>query len=146
MRGETLMRAAFNLHLWTSARLLPLRMSRKTMSAIRRYAADPSRTPYAGLPADWVVARVKRMSRRPWFMRDRRCLREGLLGYRFLSLAGYRPELRFGIDPASLERPRLGAHCWVCLDGTPVISDPFPGMVEIMRIPEEEGPPVRVAA
>jgi hypothetical protein len=66
-------------------------------------------------------------------MRDRRCLREGLLGHRFLRLAGFDPELRFGVDPKSLQTPRVSAHCWVCLDGRPVVSDSLPGMVEIYR-------------
>jgi hypothetical protein len=137
MRRHVLLRAAFNLHLWTSARLLPLRLSRKSMTAVRNYAARTSSTPYAGLPAAYVVHRAWCTARRPLFMRDRRCLREGLLGYRFLCLAGYHPELRFGIDPESLETPVLKAHCWVCLDGRPVLSESHPGMIEIMRIPDQ---------
>ncbi|TIX47863.1 MAG: lasso peptide biosynthesis B2 protein, partial [Mesorhizobium sp.] len=67
------------------------------------------------------------------------CLREGLLAHRFLRLAGFDPDLRFGVDPQSMHAPRLSAHCWVCLDGRPVVSDSLPGMVEIYRHHAESG-------
>jgi hypothetical protein len=108
------------------------------MAGVRRYTSAPARTLYAGLSAAYVAGRVTRVARRPWVMRDRRCLREGLLAFRFLSLAGHRPELRFGVDPASVSGPLLKAHCWVCLEGRPIVSDSFPGMVEILRLPEAD--------
>jgi hypothetical protein len=65
-------------------------------------------------------------------MRDRRCLREGLLAFRFLSMAGYRPVLRFGVERTSLNRSSLSAHCWIELDQTVILNPPTPGMVEIL--------------
>ena len=44
---------------------------------------------------------------------------------------GFRPELHFGVDPVSMNADRLMAHCWVCLDGKPVLSDRQPGMATI---------------
>lgn len=136
MRRDALRRALFNCHLWASARLLPFVVGRRDMAGVRRYTGAPARTLYAGLPASYVADRVKRAARRPWLMRDRRCLREGLLAFRFLSLAGYRPELRFGIERQSVADPLLKAHCWVCLDDRPVVSDRLPDMIEILRLPE----------
>ena len=138
MRQEALQRALFNCHLWASARLLPFVVGRQDMAAVRRYTEAPARMPYAGLPDTYIAGRVRRAVRRPWLMRDRRCLREGLLAFRFLSLAGYRPELRFGIEPGSVKAPLLKAHCWVCLGDRPVVSDSAPGMVEILRLPQAD--------
>jgi hypothetical protein len=135
MSREVLLRVVFTGHVWLSARILPLLVGRQDMNGVRRYTASPERMPYAGLSADYIIGRVVRASRRPWLMRDRRCLREGLLGFRFLSLAGYRPELRFGVDVKSAGRPTIKAHCWVCLGDRAIIGDRLPDMVEILRIP-----------
>ena len=137
MRGGAptgpLKRAMFRLHLWVAARVLPLRVRHRSFDAVLGLAPLRTPTPYFGMPADYVARSVKRAARRPWLMRDRRCLREGLLGMRFLRYAGYQPELRFGLDPASVKTDRLAAHCWVLLDGKPVISDSQPGMIVIYR-------------
>jgi len=78
---------------------------------------------YAGLPVEYISRRVRKAVRHPWLMRDRRCLREGLLGFEFLRRSGYSPELHFAVDPASVTSDRISAHCWVCLDGKPVVGD-----------------------
>jgi hypothetical protein len=133
MADRPLLRALFRCHLWASARLLPVMIAHRGFEDVLKWAPLASPAPYRGLSATYVVARVRRTVRRPWLMRDRRCLREGLLGHRFLRLAGFDPELRFGVDPKSLQAQHLSAHCWVCLDGRPVVSDSLPGMVEIYR-------------
>ena len=133
MADGPLLRALFRCHLWASARLMPALIAGRSFEDVLKWAPLASSTPYRGLPAAYIVAHVNRTVRHPWLMRDRRCLREGLLGHRFLRLAGFDPELRFGVDPKSLQTPRVSAHCWVCLDGRPVVSDSLPGMVEIYR-------------
>ncbi|UCI07705.1 lasso peptide biosynthesis B2 protein [Mesorhizobium sp. B1-1-8] len=133
MADGAFLRALFRAHLWFSARLMPVLIGRRDFESVLKWAPLSSPTPYRGLPATYVVTRVHRTVRHPWLMRDRRCLREGLLGFRFLGLAGFDPELRFGVDAKSMHEPRLSAHCWVCLDGKPVVSDSLPGMVEIYR-------------
>lgn len=138
MRDSPGLRALFNCHLWVSARLLPFFVGRQNMKAVRRYASPVGARPYAGLPASYIARRAVATARRPWLMRDRRCLREGLLGFRFLSLAGFEPELRFGIDTASAKAPHLAAHCWVCIDDRIVVSDRPPNMVEVLRLPQRE--------
>jgi hypothetical protein len=66
-------------------------------------------------------------------MRDRRCLREGLLAYRFLRSAGYSPDLVFGVDPRSLDGPKPDAHCWIRLDGRDVFNPPKQPMTIVLR-------------
>ncbi|WP_421914785.1 lasso peptide biosynthesis B2 protein [Mesorhizobium sp.] len=133
MADGPLMRALFRCHVWASARLMPLLVANRSFEAVLKWAPLSSPTPYRGLPSSYIISAVNRAVRHPWLMRDRRCLREGLLAHRFLRFAGFDPELRFGVDPKSMQAPRMSAHCWVCLDGRPVVSDSLPGMVEIYR-------------
>lgn len=133
MADGPVLRALFRGHLWATARLMPLLVARRSFEAVLRWAPLSSSTPYRGLPAGYIVTSVNRTVRHPWLMRDRRCLREGLLAHRFLRLAGFDPDLRFGVDPKSIQASRLSAHCWVCLDGRTVVSNSLPGMVEIYR-------------
>jgi hypothetical protein len=126
-------RALFRCHVWVTARLMPVLIANRDFESVLGWAPLRSSTPYRGLPSSYIVAAVNRTVRHPWLMRDRRCLREGLLAHRFLRLAGFDPDLRFGVDPQSMHAPRMSAHCWVCLDGRPVVSDSLPGMVEIYR-------------
>ncbi|PBB92004.1 hypothetical protein CK215_13775 [Mesorhizobium sp. WSM3864] len=135
MAGGPFLRALFRTHLWLSARLIPVLVARRDFESVLKLAPLQLPTPYRGLPWSYVVSRVNRTVRHPWVMRDRRCLREGLLGFRFLRMAGFDPDLHFGVDAKSMHEPRLSAHCWVCLDGKPVVSDSLPDMVEIYRHP-----------
>jgi hypothetical protein len=113
----------FRLNLWLSARSLPWRLAGKSFEQILAMVPPNGRVDYAGLPIDYVSRRVRKTVRRPLLMRDRRCLREGLLGYEFLRRSGYTPELHFAVDPASVATDRISAHCWVCVDGKPVVGD-----------------------
>jgi hypothetical protein len=65
-------------------------------------------------------------------MRNRRCLRQGLLAYRYLRLAGFRPALHFGVDRRSLADPDIKAHCWLVLDGEAILNPPDPSMVTVL--------------
>ena len=133
MADGVLLRTLFRVHLWTSARLMPVLICRRRFESVLKWAPLSAPTPYRGLSSAYIVAAVNRTVRHPWLMRDRRCLREGLLAHRFLRFAGFDPDLRFGVDPKSMQEPRMSAHCWVCLDGQPVVSDSLPGMVQIYR-------------
>lgn len=137
MSASILKRLRFQVDLWCSARITPLRVYRRSFEEILSLAPLSGPQPYRGMDAAYICRRVRRTTRRPLFMRDRRCLRQGLLGFRFLREAGFLPELRFGIDGASVGANRIKAHCWVCLDGKPVISDREENMVEI----HVHGPP-----
>jgi hypothetical protein len=113
----------FRLDLWLAARSLPWRVAGKSFEQILAMASPEGRIDYAGLPLHYVARRVRKAVRHPWLMRDRRCLREGLLGFEFLSRSGYAPELHFAVDPGSIASDKISAHCWVCLDGKPVVGD-----------------------
>jgi hypothetical protein len=125
----------FRAALWIAARLLPWRVWRQPLNAVLRLAEPGDTRRYAGLSPAYMSRAIKRAARHPWLMRDRRCLRDGILGYRFLSEAGLRPELNFGIDPHSIAADRLVAHCWVSIDGEAVINDKLPGMTTILVHP-----------
>ena len=122
----------FRIDLWCWARVLPLIAYRRELQSLLALTAPAARTPYRGLAAAQVAKRVKRASRKPWFMRDRQCLREGVLAYRFLRLAGYEPELHFGVDRQSLTKSQLSAHCWLVLDKVTLLNPPDPHMIEVL--------------
>lgn len=129
------------LRLWWSARLLALRLSPDLAleNLLALAEPEPADRYFAGMPAATIVRAVRRTLRHPILMRDRRCLREGLLAYRYLAGAGYRPRLHFGIDPEIVRNQRTLAHCWVTLDGKIVIGDLGRDLVEILTHPKAEG-------
>jgi hypothetical protein len=131
-------RAAFRLELWLRARLLPFQLAGHDTLAGMLELAEPAAGPrrLAGLPAASVVRAVRRTLRHRLLMRDRPCLREGLLAYRFLTEAGYRPQLHFGVDPGIVASARTVAHCWVTLDGVTVIGESQTPFVEVLVHPE----------
>jgi hypothetical protein len=133
-------RAAFRLELWLRARLLPLRLAgRDTLAGMLALAEPAGRRHFSGLSSAYVVRAVRRTLRHRLLMRDRPCLREGILAYRFLAEAGYRPQLHFGVDPGIVASDRAVAHCWVTLDGATVIGDSETPYVEIHVHPGGSG-------
>jgi len=121
-----------SLRLWSL--LLPALARGAPLPELLSRAAPAGRTPYRGLPVPFLLRRVKRACRRPWLMHDRPCLREGVLAWRFLRLAGHDPVLHFGIDRASVARERMAAHCWLSLNGETLLNPPAEGYVEIQRV------------
>lgn len=117
--------------IWVTARLLPFVLAFRDLSQILRLGDVERSRLYTGAAPETIACVTRRSTRKPWLMRNRRCLRQGLIGYRFLRKAGYEPELHFGIDVGSVERNRIDAHCWVVLDGKPVVNDILEGMVII---------------
>jgi hypothetical protein len=128
-----LTRGVFRARLWFNARLLPLRIAGKDFAAILNMfeRRGPACTPH--WPLSYLERSVRWAVRGPILMRDRRCLRSGLLGYAALKEAGYAPELRFSVDRKSVGTERLAAHCWVCVDGVPVVNQPLPDHVVVYR-------------
>lgn len=95
------------------------------------YTQVPRDDAWTGVTAHDIAHWVLRATRKPWLMRDRRCLRQGLLGTRFMRMAGHDAELHFGVDQKSLSEPAVSAHCWVVVDGVSVLNDIHEGMVPI---------------
>jgi hypothetical protein len=102
----------------------------KDLAPLLARAAPADGTPYSGLSADTIARCCRRAVRRPILMRDRSCLREGLLLNRFLIMGGFVPTLHFGVHRDSLHSPRAKAHCWVEVGGQ-IFNPPEPNMVEI---------------
>lgn len=110
------------LEMWAWARILPLAIGRRDLNGIIALAQAAPVPRFDGISPQAIAERAVRLTRHPWLMRNRRCLRQGVLGYRFLRMAGHSPELHFGIERKSLAAQKVAAHCWVELQGTPVIN------------------------
>lgn len=119
--------------LWAWARALPLFARGSRMDRLLAVATPAAGdTPYSGITADSIVAAVKRVTARPWRMRGTRCLREGVLAFRFLRLAGHDAVIAFGVERDSIANGAIRAHCWVTIEGRCVINPPYPGIIPIM--------------
>lgn len=121
----------FRLELWLRARLLPFRVAEKDLADVLKLARPSRPGRYRGLSTATIAAAVLRTTRHPWMMRDRRCLRQGLLGAYFLTAAGHEPELHFAVGRSAGPVDRLTAHCWVEIAGSCVVNTPQDGMTTI---------------
>lgn len=132
MTGTLLTRLRFRVALWLNARLLPLKLPRdRPLTDVLSLADAAASTRYAGLSEAYVLKRVLRTTRRPILMRDRRCLRQGILAFKFMNAAGHKSELHFGVDRGSVAG-LVTAHCWLVHDGKIVLNPPDPGIVPIL--------------
>lgn len=132
-REKLLRDARFHLELFVWLRLVPLLAAREDFADLLA-RIEPAGITYLGMEPARILKRIKRRLRHPWLMRQQRCLREGLIAYRLLKRAGYRPALHFGIDRATIAKNQLGAHCWLTLNGEIVLNPPSAGYVEIYRL------------
>lgn len=110
--------------LWWLARTLPVFVRRRSLLELLRQATpaapDPRWRPEAAAAVVPVLAAVSR----PWRMRGRRCLREGLLAYRFLRLAGHPATIHFGVLAGGAPGERTRAHCWVSVADEVLVNPP----------------------
>lgn len=121
----------FGVNLWLAARLLPLFSRRQVGALLDMATPKPGARAFTTLSAERIVAAVKDATARPWRMRGRRCLREGLLAFHYLMAAGHAPKLHFAVEPDSLRTARPRAHCWITLGGKAAMNPPSPGMLEL---------------
>jgi hypothetical protein len=131
MMFEASTRTLFPVHFWLVARVLPWIAKQGSLAGVLAIMTpSENRRPYLGVPASAIIETVVADGRRAWRMRGRRCLREGLLAFLFLRLAGYAPVIHFGIEPSSLGvRPR--GHCWVTLSEACVLNPPCPDILPL---------------
>ncbi len=123
MDGSRLTRMRFRIALWCQARSMPFRVtSHRPFAWVLSFADRAPSATYAGLSAEYILRHVARVTRRPYFMRERRCLRQGLLAFRFMTAAGHDVELHFGIDRT--RRQDIRAHCWIVHNGHVVLNPP----------------------
>lgn len=122
----------FRLNLWIAARLMPVFAKRRELGAILA-DATPGAQHQGSLPLSpaAIVESVKSVVSRPWRMKGRRCLREGLLAFYYLKLAGKQPLLRFGLLKGTLVTSRPRAHCWIVLDNEIILNPPEGPMVHL---------------
>ena len=133
------MSPVFRWSVWLNAKALPFFVPKGL--AFHRVVSLLARSPEGGfgaLPVQAVVDTVIWATKHPWLMRDRRCLRQGILAFRYLKATGHEPVIHFGIEPVSLKDEKVRAHCWVTVNGTPVMSDRLPGMKTIFMFPNTE--------
>lgn len=133
-------RLVLRAHIWMAACLvvplvhaLPLRWVLRALSPPRWWR------PYRGVAPEEVSELVGRRLARPWHMKRRACLREGLVLFHFLCLAGHEPVLHFAVFPPE-PRPRaMHAHCWVTLGGRACSAPPREPTAEVMRYDRSAG-------
>jgi hypothetical protein len=122
----------FSINLWLAARLLPFLVKNRPLDEIlARATPETGVTGYGEIPAPEIIEKVKRVVARPMRMRGRRCLREGLLAFHYLALAGHRPLLHFGLVPQTITSAHPRAHCWITIDGAIALNPPAEPMIEL---------------
>jgi hypothetical protein len=125
-------RLPFRWNLWIAARLLTVYARGRPLDEIlRRATPDRGARAYSDLTSEEIAAAVKAAVARPWRMRGRRCLREGLLAFHYMCLAGYKPVLHFGLVPKSALTTRPRAHCWINLGGKTVLNPAQEPMLDL---------------
>lgn len=131
-----MLRAFLRAELWLEARRLPFIVATDDLSVCHAYADVGPDPRWQGMSPETIAHWVRRACRHPVLMRHRRCFRLGLLGFRFLRMAGHHPELRYALEASSIGQDGPArTHCWVCLDGQPLIGTRGPGMVDLVRYP-----------
>src|SRR5690349_18852824 len=130
--SSTIKRLLLRADVWLWARVLPVLAFRRDLPSLLSVACSPTAKPYIGFAPEYVAKHVKRAVRKPWLMRNRQCLREGVLAYRFSRQAGHKPKLHFGIDRNSFDKSLLAAHCWVTVDDEIVLKAPGAEMIEVL--------------
>jgi hypothetical protein len=128
----------FRTALWVAARTMPLRVRGMGLKVLLELYEPGRSRAFVGVEPGEMLEAVRRVTHHPWGMRDRRCLRQGLLAYRYLSMAGFAPALHFGVDRNSISDPKISAHCWIVLDGKVVLNPPSDAMVTVFVY---DGPP-----
>jgi hypothetical protein len=122
----------FRANLWLAARLLPFFAKRRPLDSLLAMATPPQSAAMTSPPSvSAIVEAIKAAVARPLRMRGRRCLREGLLAFHYLSLCGYRPILHFGLERDSLNRSRRSAHSWVTVKGETVLNPPSESLIKL---------------
>ena len=112
-------------HVWLIATALPLLVKLFSLQALlNAFAPPPWFRPYGWLTEREIAGAVRRRLRTPKVMKRRACLREGLLLFHFLRLAGLPAELRIGAYAPEPASPRMHAHCWITVGGRSISNAP----------------------
>ncbi len=128
-------RIALVIHVWIVAAIVPFLVRAFTLKKIIEiFSPSPSFQPYRGIAAEDLAGVVKNRLKRPIYMVRRACLREGLLIFHFLKLAGLEATLHISVYPRE-EFGRFRAHCWVTSSGRALSTPADLKMTEIFSYP-----------
>ncbi len=113
--------------------VLPLRCLLRVLTPPRWFK------PYRRMAADEIIASVRRRLARPRRMKRRACLREGLVLFHFLSLAGQEPMIDFAVFPPERAPRPMHADWWVTLNGRECSAPPTRPSAEMLRYSRARG-------
>lgn len=112
-------------HIWLLAALVPLLVKILPFKHLLHLLTPSARrTPYRGVRPEQVAELVAKRLANPYHMSHRRCLRESLVVFHFLRLAGWPAVLNIGVYPPGTSPKGTKAHGWVSLDGQVLTSPP----------------------
>ena len=133
-------RLVLRAHVWWVACLIPP-LDRLLPLNGMLWLLTPSRWwhPYRGVPPEAIGDLVQRRLAHPRQMKRRACLRQGLMLFHFLCLAGHEPVLHFAVFPAEPAPRPMHAHCWVTLDGRDYSAPAQRPCAEMMRYTRASG-------
>jgi hypothetical protein len=133
---EKALKIALVIHVWIIAAIIPLLVRLLCLKTILQvFTPSPLFQPYRGMSAKDLGGFVKnRLKKRPICMVRRPCLREGLLMFYFLRLAGLEATLHISVYPREV-LGRFHAHCWVTSFGKTISIPPGLKMAEVFSYP-----------
>lgn len=133
-------RLILRAHVWSAALLIPLLVKLLPLRwVLWLMTSSRWRRPYRGVPPEAILEAVRRRLARPRLMKRRACLREGLMLFHFLCLAGHEPEIHFAVFPPERPPRPAHAHCWVTLGSRECSAPPQKPFAEMMRYARSTG-------
>lgn len=121
--------------IWFATITVPFWLYKKDFASTLKYFDVKSDQRFDNIDQALICNCIVITTRKPWLMRDRRCLRQGLLAMRFLKKASFEPTIHFGVDINTMSSPSLSAHCWVEIKNTPVMNDILEEMIIVHSVP-----------
>lgn len=117
--------AILRMHIWIVALFVPLIVRLFSLKRVLGLATPPTWIhPYTPVSCERIAELVRKRLERPWMMKRRACLREGLTLFHFLCLARQPAILQIGVFEPGPAGTRSHAHCWVTLNGRPLSHPP----------------------
>ena len=113
------------VHVWVVATLIPLLVK---LTPLRKLLGllTPRRSArvYRRVPIEQIALLVRNRLSKVIHMRRRACLREGIVLFHFLRLAGHDAVIRFAVYPPSDDEGPMHAHCWVTVGERDISAPP----------------------
>ncbi len=132
------LKIALVMHVWIVATITPLLVRIFTLKRILEvFSPSPLFQPYRGFSAEDLAGVVKNRLKSPIYMVRRACLREGLLIFHFLRLAGLEATLHMSVLSRE-EFGRFHAHCWVTSSGSELSTPTSLKMTEVFSYPNRK--------